>query len=130
MKNSEQAHTGQTHSRAVVWIDHLNAKIFSMGTTGVSPSVVHAHLASPHLHHKANSIGSGKVHDDPTFLEKVAKAVEPCNEVVILGPGNERTTLQHHLQATRPGLALRLEHSDHPSDGEIIAIGRRHFRLD
>jgi hypothetical protein len=91
MKNSVEAQVGQTHSRAVIWIDHLTAKVFSMGTTGVTPSVAHAHLPSQHLHHKANTIGPGRVEEDPSFLEQVVKAVAPCREVLIVGPGTEKT---------------------------------------
>jgi stalled ribosome rescue protein Dom34 len=127
--NTAQVQASQTHSRAVIWIDHLTAKIFTMGLTGVTPSVVHAHLASAHLHHKANTIGSGHVADDPAFLGQIAKAVDTCTEVLILGPGTEKTALMHYLQSTHPQIALRVESSDHPSDAEIIAAGRKHFRL-
>jgi stalled ribosome rescue protein Dom34 len=120
----------QPHSRAVVWIDHLTAKIFAMGLTGVTPRVVHAHLESSHLHHKANTIGSGKVEDDPKFLAEVSEALDNCNEVLILGPGLEKTALMRHLQSEYPRMMLRLETSDHPTDAEIIAAGRKHFRLD
>ena len=130
MNSSAPAQPSQIHNRAVVWIDHLAAKIFSMGITGVTASVVHAHLASSHLHHKANSIGSGHVQEDPAFLPQVAEALESCNELLILGPGLEKMALLHYLQAVRPGMALRLEASGHPSDAEIIAVGRKHFRLD
>lgn len=41
MNSSAQVQENQTHSRAVVWIDHLTAGIFSMGFTGVTPGVVH-----------------------------------------------------------------------------------------
>jgi stalled ribosome rescue protein Dom34 len=118
------------HARAVVWIDHLAAKIFPMGLTGVDSLIVHAHLESSHLHHKANTIGSGRVHDDPSFLKKVDDALQACTEVLIVGPGTEKTALMHHLQASRPTMALRVETSDHPTDGEIIALGKRHFHLD
>jgi hypothetical protein len=125
-----QAQSVQTHSRAVIWVDHLTAKIFAMGITGVTPSVAHAHLASSHLHHKANTIGSGKVADDPAFLAQIAKAVEPCTEVLIVGPGTEKVAVMHYLQATYPHMMLRQENADRPSDAEIIALGRKHFRLD
>ena len=101
-----------------------------MGLTGVTPSVVHAHLSSPHLHHKANSIGAGHVEEDPAFLTHVAEAVSSCREVLILGPGTEKTALLHHLQSTYPQMMLRLEACDHPTDPEIIAVGRKHFQLD
>lgn len=119
-----------THTRAVIWVDHLTAKIFAMGTSGVTSSVVHAHLTSSHLHHKANTIGSGKVAEDPAFLAAITKSVESCREVLIIGPGLEKVGVMHHLQAVYPHVVLRLDNADHPSDGEIIALGRKHFRLD
>ena len=119
----------QVHRRAVIWIDHLTAKIFAMGLTGVSASAVRAHLSSSHLHHHANAIGSGHVEQDTAFLSAIARAVEACNDVLILGPGIEKTTLMHYLQSARPEIALHLESSDHPTDEEIIAIGRKHFNL-
>ncbi|HWZ40615.1 MAG TPA: hypothetical protein VNY08_20165 [Bradyrhizobium sp.] len=64
------------------------------------------------------------------FLPQVAKSVEACNDLLILGPGLEKTALLHYLQAARPGMGLRLEASGQPSDAEIIAAGRKHFRLD
>jgi hypothetical protein len=130
VNSSAHAHESQTHSRAVVWIDHLAAKVFSMGLTGVTPTAVHAHLSSPHLHHKANAIGDGRVQEDPTFLDQVARTVSPCQEVLIVGPGTEKTELLHHLQRIYPQMVLRLEACDHPTDPEIIALGRKHFGID
>jgi len=127
MTNSAQA--DQPHRRAVIWIDHLAAKIFTMGLTGVSFSTVHAHLSSSHLHHHANTIGSGHVKDDPAFLGAIAQSVAACDEVLILGPGTEKTVLMHHLQSVRPKTVLQIGSSDHPTDDEIVAIGRKHFGL-
>jgi hypothetical protein len=121
---------GSAHARAVVWIDHLVAKIFPMGLTGVDTLIVHAHLESSHLHHKANSIGSGRVHDDPSFLKAIDDALRACTDVLIVGPGTEKTAVMEHLQAARPTMTLRVETSDHPTDKEIIALGKRHFHLD
>lgn len=123
------AQAAQVHWRAVIWIDHLTAKIFAMVLTGVSASTVRAHLSSSHLHHHSNAIGSGHVEQDPAFLSAIAKAVEACNDVLILAPGIEKATLMHYLQSSRPELTLHLESSDHPTDEEIIAIGRKHFNL-
>ena len=119
----------QPHHRAVIWIDHLTAKIFAMGLSGVSSMTVHAHLSSSHLHHRANVVGSGQVAQDPAFLAAIAKAVEACGDVLILGPGTEKTVLMHHLRSSRPDIVLRMETSDHPTDEEIVAIGRKHFGL-
>jgi hypothetical protein len=119
----------QLHRRAVIWIDHLKAKIFAMGLTGISSHIVHAHLSSPHLHHHANAIGSGRVAQDPNFLASVARTVDACDELLILGPGTEKTALMRYLQSARPKITLRTEPNDHPTDEEIVAIGRKHFGL-
>jgi hypothetical protein len=49
---------------------------------------------------------------------------------LILRPGSEKTALLHHLQSLYAQMVVRLEACDHPSDAEIIALGRKHFRLD
>ncbi len=56
-----------------------------------------------------------------------------CRDILIVGPGNERTTLLHYLQDNRKDLdatELHVEACDHPTDREIIALGRRRFGLD
>jgi hypothetical protein len=122
--------TVQAHAHAVVWIDHLVAKIFGVGLTGVSAAAVHAHLPSQHLHHKANTIGDGRVNADSTFLARVAEAVSGCTDLLVIGPGIEKTELVQYLKAERPGLSPHVEASDHPTDREIVALGRKRFRLD
>lgn len=129
MSSTATRKTGTTHAHAVVWIDHLTAKIFGMGLTGVDTIVVPAHLASSHLHHKANSVGAGKVESDPAFLVTVGQALQNCTNVLIVGPGNEKVELLHHLRDTRPEIILRVEASDHPTDKEIIARGKEFFGL-
>src|SRR5690349_16557250 len=129
MMISAHSQSSLPHTRAVIWVDHLTAKIFAMGLGGVMPSLVHADLQSHHLHHKANTIGSGRVQEDHKFLPKIADAIAPCNELLILGPGIEKTMLAQYLQSKRPDVKVRLEPSGHPSDEEIVAIGRKQFGL-
>jgi stalled ribosome rescue protein Dom34 len=121
------------HAHAIVWIDHLKAKIFPMGLSGVGEVVVHAHLDSDHLHHSANVIGSGRVREDKSFLPKVAESLQSCRDILIVGPGIEKSALLHYLKENRTDLTateLHAETSDHPTDREIIALGRRRFGLD
>lgn len=121
------------HAHAVVWIDHLAAKIFPMGRAGVGQVMVHAHPSSTHLHHKANTVGSGRAEEDRNFLPAVADALRFCREILIVGPGTEKTALLHYLTEHRRDLSateLHAEAADHPTDREIIALGRRRFGLD
>jgi stalled ribosome rescue protein Dom34 len=121
-----------TRNHAIVWIDHLVARVFYVGLSGVDEVVLHAHLSTEHLHHKANSIGSGHVADDPRFLSEVANALAQSGEILIIGPGNEKTALQHYLQQQHPKIAaavVKVETSGHPTDGQIVALAKQHFRF-
>jgi stalled ribosome rescue protein Dom34 len=121
------------HAHAVVWIDHLTAKIFPMGRAGVGEVVVHAHPSSNHLHHKANSIGPGRAEEDRSFLPTVAESLRFCRDILIVGPGIEKAALLQYLQENRKDLTatqLHAEASEHPTDREIVALGRRRFGLD
>lgn len=121
-----------TRNHAIVWIDHLTAKVFYVGLTGVDEVVLHARLSTEHLHHKANTIGSGHVADDPRFMSEVAGALAQSGEILIVGPSGEKTALHHYLQKQHPKIAaavVKVEAADHPSDAEIVALARRHFRF-
>ncbi|MGY4464128.1 hypothetical protein ACVWWK_003296 [Bradyrhizobium sp. LB9.1b] len=85
-----------------------------------------------HLHHKANAIGSGKAVEDPTFLPRIDEMLKNSEAILIVGPGTEKTLLLKHLQeglASTKTRELHAEACDHPTDREIIALGRRRFHL-
>jgi stalled ribosome rescue protein Dom34 len=133
MTNANAKPADIEHAHAVVWIDHLTARVFPMGQDGVGEVVVHAHPSSTHLHHKANTIGSGRAEEDKGFLPTVAESLRFCRDILIVGPGTEKAALLHYLQENRKDLTateLHAEASDHPTDREIIALGRRRFGLD
>ncbi|UGY17876.1 hypothetical protein [Bradyrhizobium septentrionale] len=119
--------TSQTHRHAVVWIDHLVAKIFTIGLKGVSAEAVRAQLPSQHLHYTANAVGDGRVLEDSTFLVRVGAALRQRTDLLIIGPGTVKTELMNYLKAARPDLNLHVESSDHPTEREIVTLGRRAF---
>src|SRR5258708_16347285 len=47
------------HQHAVIWIDHHEARVFHFSATDVERLVLHPDHPTKHIHHKANSIGSG-----------------------------------------------------------------------
>ena len=120
------------HNHAVVWIDHRVAKVFYLGLETSDERTIRADLATEHLHHKANTIGSGNALEDPTFFPRIGEALESSEAILIVGPGNEKTLLLRYLEERRhsvKGRELRAEACDHPTDREIIALGRHHFHL-
>jgi len=121
-----------THFHAVVWIDHLQARVFHVGATGSDEAVLHPNAPERHIHHKANSVGSGHVHEDKKFMESVVKAIEDAGEILIIGPAGAKTELAKYLRAAHPAIGQRIvgvEPADHPSDREILALAKHHFKL-
>jgi hypothetical protein len=120
------------HNHAVVWIDRRLAKIFFLGLDAADELTIHSKLSSDHLHHKARTVGSGNVHEDSTFFPRIDEALQHSEAVLIVGPGNEKTLLLKHLKEIKHSHTARELHAqtcDHPTDPEIIALGRRHFHL-
>ena len=118
------------HSHVVVWIDHREARVIFFNAEEAETHVVHAHDRHAHLHHKANSLGSGHAAEDHNFLEAVSQAMAGAREALIAGPGSAKTELMKHIQNHTPDLAraiLGVETLDHPTDGELVGHARKFF---
>jgi len=121
------------HFHAIVWINHHEARVFPFSPTDVDRLVLHPDNPTRHIHHKANSIGSGHAAEDQTFLEAVAKSIADAGAVLITGPANAKTELVKHIQKHEPNLMkiiVGVETVDHPSDGELVDHARRYFKAE
>ena len=122
----------QHHFHAVVWIDHSQARVFHLGLSGLNEVVLHPHMLTRHIHHKANSIGSGHVHESNAFLKQVLDAVTDAGEILILGPSGAKVELAKYIREHNPqvgGRIVAVEAADHPSDPEIAAYAKRYFKI-
>lgn len=121
-----------THFHAIVWLDHAQAKIFHVGLTGSDEVTLHPHLPTKHLHHKANSIGSGHAAPDKDFLEQVTGSLNDAGEILIIGPAGAKTELAKFIETHHPDIAKRIvavEAADHPTDRQIVAYAKEHFKM-
>jgi stalled ribosome rescue protein Dom34 len=119
------------HYHAVVWIDHREARVFHVTPDDVEQAVLHPDHPTRHLHHKANSIGSGHAAEDHAYLQAVAESIAGAGAVLIAGPANEKTELVKHIREHSPKLMsaiVGVETVDHPSDGQLLAYARKHFK--
>jgi len=122
-----------SHFHAVIWIDHREARVFHFSPTEVEKLVLHPDHPSKHIHHKANSIGSGHASADHEFLHAVAESVADAGAILIMGPANTKTQLVAHIEQHDPKLKARIkgvETVDHPSDGQMVAHARKYFRVE
>ena len=119
------------HFHAVVWIDHHEARIFHFSASESDVVVVHPQHPVRHIHHKANTIGSGHAAEDHAFLQQVADALADAGAILVTGPANEKTVLINHIEQHAPALKTKIkgvEALDHPTDGEILALARKFFK--
>lgn len=120
-------------THACVWIDHREAKIFGVTRDEASETVLHDHAAPRHIHHKADTIGSGKAAPDHAFFDEIALALAPFKGVLIVGPGQARTQLAGYLTEKHPLLAKRIwgiEPMDHPTEPQLAAAAVKYFRAE
>jgi stalled ribosome rescue protein Dom34 len=121
-----------THFHAIVWIDHAQAKVFHVGLSGEDEVILHPHTPTQHLHHKANTVGSGHAAPDKEFLAQVMNAVSDAGEILIIGPAGAKTELAKYLREQHAKIGDRIvavEAADHPSDREIVAYAKQYFKI-
>ncbi|MCW6513054.1 translational machinery protein [Lichenifustis flavocetrariae] len=121
------------HNHAVVWIDHDEAKVFHFNAEGMDKVVFHPEDPHVHIHHKANSIGSGHAAEDNDYLHAVVEAIGTSRYVLLTGPGLAKTALMKHIAAHDPGALdkiVGIETVDHPSDGALLKHARAYFHAE
>jgi stalled ribosome rescue protein Dom34 len=127
---SQQGRVMTEHNHAVIWIDHREARVFHFNADDVEKLVLHPDTKHTHLHHKANSLGSGHAAEDHKYLASVVDAIGASHEVLVTGPGGAKTELLKHISKHAPqrlDSILGVETSDHPTDGQIVAHARKYF---
>lgn len=121
------------HYHALVWIDHREAKVFHINATESDQTVVHSSHPNQHIHHKANAGDSGHAPVDKEYLKRVTQALADAGAILISGPAGAKTELVSYMKSHEPKIAARIsavETLDHPSDGALIALGKKFFKAD
>jgi hypothetical protein len=119
------------HAHAIIWIDHREARIFHFNRLESDHLVIKPHDPARHIHHKANSIGSGHAAEDQAFLHEVTNAIGSAQFVLIAGPANAKTELVKHIHRHDPKMIEKIvgiESVDHPTDGALVDYARRYFK--
>ena len=119
-------------SHAVVWIDHAQARVLHFDGDTSRVQVVLPEGGTPHLHHKANSSDSGHLPENQVYLHAVGQALAGADSVLVTGPANAKVDRMKHIARHDPLLLAKVSEVqtvDHPSDGQLLELARRHFRL-
>jgi stalled ribosome rescue protein Dom34 len=118
---------------ALVWIDHVEARIIHFDAKESEHVVVRSDLKNHHIHHKANSGDSGHLPVDKAYLARVSEALARSGAILITGPANAKTELASHIRERLPHIGTRIrgvQPLDHPTEGQLLKHGREFFRAD
>ncbi|EID99589.1 hypothetical protein [Leptospira licerasiae] len=118
-------------SYSILSIDKSMAKEFVF-TKDLSNSSVILHHAKPEKHDThLDRIDSIKSEDLKHFFEEVASKLTEVENILLAGPGMAKTQFKNHLLSHHSALAKRIVGeitTDHPSDAELIALGKKYFQ--
>lgn len=112
----------------VVWLDHSEAHVIHFNRDESQTDIIKS-ASKPHLHVKAGGNG-GRSADDRAYLEQVISSVKDAQEILITGPGTEKTVLYKLMLKQHPSVAekvVSVESSDHPTDNQLLAYARKFF---
>lgn len=117
-----------SHYHAIVWLDHVQAKVFHFTATEAERTSIRSHSPNHHLHHRAGSRSGGRAPDDHDFFESIIAALKGAQDWLVVGPGTAKTAFVAHVQERHPTEAPRIvdvETVDHPTDGELLRLARK-----
>ncbi|MGQ0512089.1 MAG: translational machinery protein [Betaproteobacteria bacterium] len=119
-----------SHFHAVVWLVHTEAHVQHFTREDVERKLVHG-KPHRHLHQKRGAATDGHATEDMAYYGKVAEALKGAGEILVVGPANAKTEFVKYLDTHAQDLrrkVVAVETVDHPTDGQVLAYARKHFR--
>lgn len=112
-----------SHSHAVVWTDHQNARVLQFDAEHVKAQKIRAEHHYTRQHHSA-------VRTEHEFFAEVCAALGDVDEVLVTGSHTAVADFRHYAGKHRPHLATRIvgyEVVDHPTENQLVALARQYF---
>lgn len=120
--------------QVAVWIDHKEARIFSLHQETADVATVLAPLHNIHHKHPRGSEGDRKHPDDAKrFFHDVGLGLAAAEAVLLVGPGTAKLEFLRYVHKHDPALepkVVGVETVDHPTDGQIVAYANKYFARD
>ena len=121
-----------SHYHAVVWIDHQKATVWQFSPSEQTSTKVHAHDQHLQVHTGKSAHGGHRAPADHHFFDDAALALGGAQEILVLGPAEAKHQFVGYLKEKHPLIGkavVAVENSDHPTDGQLLDIARKHFAV-
>lgn len=115
----------EASTHAVVWIDHHQASVVGIDANSAPPRHLKAH------EHPTAQHGS-QVRSEHEFFAQVCEVVEGADVALVTGGKTALADFRHYVEKHRPHMAARVvayDVVDHPTENQLIALGRKFFEL-
>ena len=113
----------------VVWMDSKKAMLFNLTADGQK-----SHLENEGVDHHTQKKDQATDSNLNHFYKNLEAALKDAGQILIMGPGTSKEHFKTHVEKHHTGdLAKRIvgvENSDHPTDNQIVATGRKFFNLN
>jgi len=114
----------------IVWIDQHEARIFDVAEGAFDETKVRASGRHVHRHPKGGTAEHNHPDDAQHFFHDVAAALEGATQILVVGPSTAKLhflRFLHQHAAKLEAKVVGIETVDHPTDGQLVAHGKRHF---
>ena len=116
-------------NNAVVWLDHTKAVVIHFDKNASESESLKTHSTHPHPrdNHGDNHVNGD---DNTLFYKDIANALADSEQILVVGPAEEKTSCVTYLTGKVPAVAGKIkavETVDHPSDKQLLAYARQHF---
>ena len=116
-------------NHAIVWIDQTEAHVIHFSRDAAESEVV----KTTSQHKKDGVVGNNRAVESTDYLDEVAAVLSPSEQILIVGPGQEKLSFMKHLTKSHAELAdkvVSVETVDHPNDGQLLEYARKYFVKD
>jgi len=108
---------------AVLWVDHHKASLHPTGVQSAPARRLKAH-AHPTAQH------GSEVRSEHEFFAEVCEALEAVETVLVTGSKTALADFRHYVEKHRAQTGHRIasyQTVDHPTDHQLVALGRSFF---
>jgi stalled ribosome rescue protein Dom34 len=111
----------------VVWMDSEKATVFKFSEKGNEKLSLKNHYHDHHTHSPAD--GPKQME---SFFHEIIEKIKAAEEILLTGPGLAKNHFKTHLESHHHQeinkKIVGVETSDHPSDNQLQAFGKKFFK--
>ena len=121
-----------SHYHSIIWLDHHKAVVWNFTDDEQTKSVVKARDQHEHTHIRKSPHGGHKPPLELEFFGDIVKSLVGVSEILVMGPAQAKDEFAAFVRSKHPDIGrfiVGVESADHPSDAELIAYARKHFKM-